>query len=378
MVQLAANPAAEATVVTIDPGTPNPSRYGEAVGFVAHVDAAAILPELAVGVFQVGPAITGFVTFTVDGVDQSPVAVGGDATAGFTAAFTTSTLKPGSHHVTARYGGDANYNPSPTSAAVTQTVAKVATTTNLQPGTPNPSAVGQTVTFNVSMDPQQFTGHQPVGNFVLYVDGKAVQSVPLGGTGSGYFATFRYAFPTAGPHQVAAMYAGDAEYAASPMSPAVMQTVNTPASRGPTVTVVTRYGYHWTPTEIVIGFSAPLDPARAQNVANYSLRLAGSCAVVPILAARYNPATFQVTIIPAKLLPLKNTYILTVRGTPPAGLTDTNGRYLVGSPTGQPGTNFVTRVTYKNLSWAPAPPLPPVILTAARKLPAGPAARFRR
>lgn len=488
-IQLAATPTGLATTTTLAKGTPNPSNYGQTVSFTATVTSAATAAAVSSSPGQ----ITGDVTFTVDGVDQPPVPLQGNGTiTGSTATYTSSTLKPGPHTVRARYDGDANYAASLPSNQVTQDVNKVATATNLQPGTPNPSVAGNAVTFHITMLPQQFTGDQPAGNFVLYVDGNAVKSFPLTGTGSGYFGTVTYAFPTSGAHKVTAAYLGDTSYAASPPSSAVTQTVRglapfpttvilnvTPGTvyagqnvtlkaliepdyssapsgligvepptgsvvfsidgrslapvaiayvngvgevatlsmhanlsigthqivarytgdtnyepspttapkplvvvaapvAGPTVTSVTRYGYHWMPTELVVGLSTALDPTRAQSTANYSLRIAGTSISIPIVSARYNPTTHQVTLLPARLLPLKYTYILTVNGTPPFGLTSTSGVYLSGAGQNHPGTNFITRITRRNLSLAPAPPLPPLTTTAARSVPGGPALLLRR
>lgn len=586
-VQLAAIPTGVTTTTTLAPGTPNPSNYGQTVTFTATIEAAS---------YTAGQ-ISGDVTFTVDGVDQSPPVplVGLGEITGYTATYTTSALKPGTHTVTAHYDGDANYAPSLRSNAVTQTVNPVATTTTIEPGTPNPSIVGQVVTFHVTMLPQAFTGNQPSGNFELFVDGNPVKSFPLTGTGSGYFGTVTYAFHMLGAHQVTAEYLGDTDYAMSPPSSIVAQTVNpkvatatiiqpgtpnpsfegkavtfhvtmvtqtiasakpsghfelyvngapvksfplidpvgtysgtvsyifptagvyqvtaaylgdslyagsprssavTQTVRGqspfpttvslnvtpgtvavgqlvsftalvnpnysslsptgvdippvhgsvvfaidgrdlapvavkqvsgvgdvatlsfhthltvgthqvvarytgdtnyapspdsaakplmvvappvgvPTVTGVTRYGYHMIPTELVIGFSTALDPARAQDAGNYSLQVAGSSRTIPIAAARYNATTHQVTLLPAKLLPLKFTYVLVVNGTPPLGLTSNSGVYLSGVGTSHPGTSYVTRISRSNLSMLPAPPLPSPIAVASTNVIQGPASLFR-
>src|SRR5262249_59430328 len=82
---------------------------------------------------------TGTVTFR-DGATAigSPVAlVNGSA------SMVVSTLAAGSHSLTAAYGGSLDFLAS-TSAAVTQVVNKLATTTTLN-STPNPSTVGEAV-----------------------------------------------------------------------------------------------------------------------------------------------------------------------------------------------------------------------------------------
>ena len=41
------------------------------------------------------------------------------------------------------------------------------------------------------------------------------------------------------------------------------------AAASPTVTSVSRFGFHMHPTSVVLTFSAALDPARAEDVNNY-------------------------------------------------------------------------------------------------------------
>lgn len=53
--------------------------------------------------------------------------------------FSTGSLAPGPHTITAGYTGSANFNPS--SASVTETVTAIATATNLT-AFPNPAGSG--------------------------------------------------------------------------------------------------------------------------------------------------------------------------------------------------------------------------------------------
>ena len=81
----------------------NPTNAGRAVTFTATVT-----PANATGVIQFfdGASLMGTVTLSQG-----------------TASLTTSSLSTGSHSITARYGGDANYNGS-TSAVLTETVGR--------------------------------------------------------------------------------------------------------------------------------------------------------------------------------------------------------------------------------------------------------------
>src|SRR5439155_20067708 len=82
------------------------------------------------------------------------------------ATFTTSSLPAGSLKIVAVYGGDTQFASS-TSAALTQTVNKAATTTVLG-SAPNPSSVGQPVTFTATVTSP--TGVTP-GGTVSFIDG---------------------------------------------------------------------------------------------------------------------------------------------------------------------------------------------------------------
>ncbi len=65
-----------------------------------------------------------------------------------TATFTTSTLSTASHQITAIYADDTNFNPS-TSAAITQTVSKAATTTGVVSS--GSTVSGQSLTFTATV-----------------------------------------------------------------------------------------------------------------------------------------------------------------------------------------------------------------------------------
>ncbi len=107
-------------------------------------------------------------------------------------------------------------------------------------------------------------------------------------------------------------------------------------------------------TAIVLGFSEPLDPTRAQDLANYGyfLIVAGpggsfraSDSYVSLDQAVYNQAANTVTLSPSAPLPFDNLYELTVNGHANAyinvGLENPAGALLLGSD-GVPGDPYVT------------------------------------
>ncbi len=126
----------------------------------------------------------------------------------------------------------------------------------------------------------------------------------------------------------------------------------------PTVILLQRLGVHDQPTSLLVTFSLPIDPMRAEDLANYRLVWSGPDAkfgtrdgrLIPIVTARYDAATQTVTLRPRWRLPLRDTFRLTVVGTPPGGLATPTAAYLAGSPGARPGTNYVARITGKLLS----------------------------
>ncbi|MBP7864540.1 MAG: Ig-like domain repeat protein [Acidobacteria bacterium] len=183
---------------------PNPSVYGQAVTFTATV--AVTAPGAGTP--------TGTVTF-LDGATT----LGTGTLSGDTATFTNPTLSVATHTVTARYDGDAAFNPS-TSSAVNQTVDKAETTTALV-SAPNPSVFGQAVTFTATVAVSAPGAGTPTGT-VTFLEGATTLGT---GTLSGTTATFTAATLAAGPHAVTARYDGDAAFNTSTSS-AVNQTVN--------------------------------------------------------------------------------------------------------------------------------------------------------
>lgn len=78
-------------------------------------------------------------------------------------------------------------------------------------------------------------------------------------------------------------------------------------AQAPAVTGLIRYGIHHQPTQLVISFGGPLNPADASNAANYVIvapNRSGSfngpgTTTIPVLSATYNPVNNTVAILPA-------------------------------------------------------------------------------
>ncbi len=127
------------------------------------------------------------------------------------------------------------------------------------------------------------------------------------------------------------------------------------AAAAPTVVSLVRYGFHMQPTSLVLTFSTALDPASAQNVANYQI-MSSEGTLIPVSSAVYNASAMTVTLSPSQLLNIHDVYQLTVNGMPPNGLTSSTGVALDGAGNGTSGTNYVTTISGQNLA-GPAPEL---------------------
>jgi hypothetical protein len=182
-------PGTTATTIsaTNAPGTTN---YGSAVGFTATVTGSSLTGK--VNITDGGAAIPGCAGLTVSGG---------------TATCSSTALSGGSHTLYAVYSGDATHASS-TSAAMTQTVNKIASATAVT-SSANPSAAGINVTFTSTV-----TGGVgiPTGT-VAFTDGAAsitgCTSVALNASG---VATCTTSALNAASHTIKATYSGNVNY----------------------------------------------------------------------------------------------------------------------------------------------------------------------
>ncbi len=119
---------------------------------------------------------------------------------------------------------------------------------------------------------------------------------------------------------------------------------------GPIVTSVERFGSRRQPDGIVVTFSVPLDPSRAQDPAEYLLFAPGHGKrnlsrihhPITIRSTAYDPGGLSVALsFAGHRLKRHGIYELVVKGTAPAGLTGLDGLFLDGRGDGHPGTDYV-------------------------------------
>ena len=193
---------------------PNPSVTGGNVLFTATVSGAGTSP-------------LGTVAFTEGGTPIS--GCGAVALSGFTATCNTNALKvAGSPHVVqATYSGSVGYTGS--SATVSQTVNKAATTTTITAHTPNPVNVGMPIAVTAGVAVTSPGSGTPTGSITVS-DGVANCVITLPATSCNLTPVI------AGTKTLAAVYAGNADFATS-TSAGVSHTVNTVVATGSFVLV---------------------------------------------------------------------------------------------------------------------------------------------
>lgn len=200
------------TTTTLTSST-NPSVFGQATTLSATI--MAVSPSTG--------TITGTVTFK-DGATTIGTAT---VNAGV-ATLIMPGLNPGSHTLTAVYGGDTNFKTS-TSSTLTQVVNQATTTTTIS-STDNPSVFGQSITITATVAANAPGAGSPTGT-VTFQDG--VTTIGTGTVNAG-IATLTTSNLSVASHSITAVYGGDTNFLTSTSS-TFTQVVNQAA----TITTVT-------------------------------------------------------------------------------------------------------------------------------------------
>lgn len=324
--------AQAATTLTLI-GPSGPVTVGQAINYTAvvGVPAGSTTPP------------TGTVTFKVDGVTVQPPA---PVNSSGLAVITLPSLTAGTHTVSAAYSGDFLYQPS---SASTQQVVNKATTSVQLTITPQFPTSSQSVFMNAVVTvPGAGSGFpQFTGSVAFFDNGTPIGSATIGASGLAQLVRRL----TVGGHQITATYSGNANFLPA-TSPAANVTVvpGLPGAEAPAPTVVSvqRFGFHWMPTTLSVSYSSPMDETRVQDPNNYRIVGPGG-RVIPVVSAVYDPTSQSVTLSPQQRLNLHFPYQLTVVGTGLNGVTDADGVPLDGAGNGEPGSDFVTLLTARNL-----------------------------
>jgi hypothetical protein len=154
--------AAGNTTVTLSAGTSS-AVYGQPITLTAQAAAA---------IYGAGTPAGGAMLFFAGDVQVGSATAGADGRA----SFAYAPLATGSGEFTARYSGDASFNASTPSNAVTVTVAQALTSTTVT-SAQNPSVYGTPVTYTARVAPiAPSTRFTPTGAVQFYVDGSPAGS----------------------------------------------------------------------------------------------------------------------------------------------------------------------------------------------------------
>ncbi len=157
---------------------------------------------------QAGTGVpTGFVQFSVDG---QPLGDAVELEDGAASSVAVDDLAPGAHTVTALYSGDTHFRPE--IAELTQTVARVATATELTVSAETVT-YGDTVRLAARVVPADGDLGVPAGTVTFLADGEEIGTVPVGpvpgpSDGVSGFADLETAALPAGTHELRAVYSG--------------------------------------------------------------------------------------------------------------------------------------------------------------------------
>jgi hypothetical protein len=148
---------------------------------------------------------------------------------GNVASFNAGMLSLGTHYISAVYSGDSNNATSATPAIPIVVKLAYATTTSLTSSV-NPSASGQSITFNAGVSTTGPTA--PTGSITFTSNGTTLNTVNLtGGT-----ASYTTSSLTPGAYSIVATYSGDSLNRSSSSS-ALLQEVKTAGSTSSSITL---------------------------------------------------------------------------------------------------------------------------------------------
>lgn len=198
-------PAATTTSVA---SSVNPAAFGQPVTFTATVAAVPVAAGLPAGsvTFMNGAESLGSATLTAG-----------------SAGLTVASLAVGTHAITAVYAGEAAFTGS-SSSALSQVVEAANTATTLI-SLANPTVLGETATFAVTVVSVPPGSGTPTGIVRILDGGVELGNVSLA-AGTAEFSTTALA---PGDHTITAVYDGDGSFASSTAT-AVLQNVGRAAS----------------------------------------------------------------------------------------------------------------------------------------------------
>ena len=190
-----------ATVVSVTDGTstavsgsPNPGTFGSSVTFTAAVSASDSSAGMPVGSVTFMDGATSLGNATVDGTGH--------------ASLSTSSLAMGSHSITVTFTGTGGWLNS--NGGTAESIQDGTSTT--VSGLPNPSSIGQSVTFTAAVSAVTVGAGAPTGT-VTFTDGLTnLGSANVDGSGNASLSTTTLSY---GSHTITASFSGTGGWLAS-------------------------------------------------------------------------------------------------------------------------------------------------------------------
>ncbi len=349
--------------VAVDPASPslgttaNPSSVTLTGGATTLKDSAT----LAGGYHETGTLT--FRLYAPDGttvVDTETMAVSGDGTYTTPVGYTlpTSGAVTGMYQWVVSYSGDGSNNP--TTRVMGDEPVAIDTARPTLSTSANPSSVTLTSAVATTLKDSAMLsgGYNATGSitFTLYaLDGTVVDREIVSVHGDGTYITpngytLTASATASGTYQWVATYSGDANNDGVASAPG-SEPVSVASVAATTIENLVRLGYHHQPTQIVLTFSGPLDPATANDPANYHLAMLNPHRGRPpfplrIKGVAYDPYTGTVTIRPLHQLSAFRGYQLTI-----SGVLDAHGNPIAGN--GGPGGSYVARFGEQSIHGLP-------------------------
>ena len=198
------------------------------------------------------------------------------------ASISPSTLAVGTHSITARYSGDANY-AADTSAAVSVTVNQAASATAIT-SSANPGFAGQSVTLTANVTSP---GPTPTGNVTFTSGSTTLGTVALSGGSAAYTTS---SFTTVGTQTITVSYSGDASTQAS--SATLSLVVNAAFTLAPDGSGNT--------TLTVNAGQTVSSPINVTGAPGFSGQVTFACSGLPVnTSCSFSPATINLSGTPA-------------------------------------------------------------------------------
>jgi large repetitive protein len=305
---------------------------------------------LAPGASQVVPISTGAVDFAVQGTLDLTASATSASNPAIQSADSASLAIPATQGMTASFSPATQTLSSPGTATFLLMVQNTGNTEDSYSAT----IMGTNGPITATLVGLNGSPTQSIPTFILpgLSTGAIELQVDLSAVGQGTVTvqvqSLTNSAETASPDAVTTLSATVIPVVPIKVTPTPTPRSPTSPTDGPKIDVVKRYGYHTMPTTLVLTFNQALDPATAEDVHNYRI-VSPEGRRMKIRRAVYDPANQTVTLHLAERISVHHPYKVTVVGTGLEGVSNTQGQFLDGSDSGQPGSDYHLDLTWREL-----------------------------